>query len=550
MDHSAGGLPSAGKLRRAVDAALLTGEPPEGFDAVLTRYSGAVLRHILERRDKLLLARALEKGWFTTEQLAGALKADPDLPYPLRLLLLHPEFAETAAGSVPSAGDTAPGPGVPDPAAQLERWQFDLGVAYPFLRQAVLEIPRRADGAIDPFGTDGLAFYYRSAPPADVRREDAQHMLLHCVFRHMVPPEKVSRSVWDLACDLAAEYLRCELFPGPDSRETVLTIRDALPEGCDPRQAAAVYRGLGDLFEDELDRLRRRFTRDDHRYWYTPVPGAAPELTAHGPGGGAGQGEAGEKAMEALHAAVEDRWLVLAAPLLEKKKPSHRYGLAPGSREERAFLRQMGRYDFTRYLRRFSVRREELQLDQSSFDYIPYYYGLQRYGNLPLLEPLEYTESSKIEELVIAIDTSGSCSLPTVERFLGEIERILMRRENFFKKMDIHIIQCDSIIQDHTEIRSPEDWKRYVSRLTVKGRGGTSFIPVFTLVEKLRAKGRLKHLKGLLYFTDGDGAYPREKPPYETAFVFTNAGALRRKLPEWIIPLCLDIDTQGEEISQ
>ena len=58
--------------------------------------------------------------------------------------------------------------------------------------------------------------------------------------------------------------------------------------------------------------------------------------------------------------------------------------------------------------------------------------------------------------------------------------------------------------------------------------------------EKLQARGALKNLKGLLYFTDGDGAYPKKKTPYETAFVFTNREALNRKLPEWIVPLCLD----------
>ena len=79
------------------------------------------------------------------------------------------------------------------------------------------------------------------------------------------------------------------------------------------------------------------------------------------------------------------------------------------------------------------MTEEELQLDLDSFDYIPYLYGLARYGNLPLVEPLEYTETSKVEELVIAIDTSGSCSAGTVQQFLAETCRILANRENFFR---------------------------------------------------------------------------------------------------------------------
>ncbi len=44
-------------------------------------------------------------------------------------------------------------------------------------------------------------------------------------------------------------------------------------------------------------------------------------------------------------------------------------------------------------------------MDDDAFDFIFYTYGLQMYGNLPLIEALEYKEVKKVEELVIAIDT-------------------------------------------------------------------------------------------------------------------------------------------------
>jgi len=203
-------------------------------------------------------------------------------------------------------------------------------------------------------------------------------------------------------------------------------------------------------------------------------------------------------------------------------------------------LHAENRTDFSRYLRRFSTTREELRLDLDSFDYIPYTYGLRRYGNLPLVEPLEYTESFKVESLVIAIDTSGSCTCPVVQRFLAEIEGMLMRHDSFFSRMEIHIMQCDAIVQSHVVIHSVEEWQRYAKDLTIRGRGGTNFQPVFDRVEKLRRGGALKRLKGLLYFTDGDGVYPRKPTPYETAFVFATRRALGYSLPKWIVPLCLE----------
>ena len=94
-------------------------------------------------------------------------------------------------------------------------------------------------------------------------------------------------------------------------------------------------------------------------------------------------------------------------------------------------------------------------------------------------------------------------------------------------------------------ITSVEDWKRYERGLTVEGRGGTDFTPVFRFVERLRREGALKALKGLLYFTDGDGIYPRQPTDYETAFVFADKKALEgeqaAQVPGWAVKLCLEI---------
>jgi predicted metal-dependent peptidase len=124
---------------------------------------------------------------------------------------------------------------------------------------------------------------------------------------------------------------------------------------------------------------------------------------------------------------------------------------------------------------------------------------------------------------------------------------MLMRHDSFFSRMEIHIIQCDAAVQSHAVIHSIEDWKRYAKDLAIRGRGGTNFTPVFDLVEKLRQGGALKRLKGLMYFTDGDGVYPRKPTPYETAFVFTTRKALDYSLPEWIVPLCLEPLRAGED---
>ena len=47
------------------------------------------------------------------------------------------------------------------------------------------------------------------------------------------------------------------------------------------------------------------------------------------------------------------------------------------------------RYDYRQFLRRFSVLKEEIEVDPDSFDPVFYSYGMSLYGNMPLIEPLE-----------------------------------------------------------------------------------------------------------------------------------------------------------------
>lgn len=222
-------------------------------------------------------------------------------------------------------------------------------------------------------------------------------------------------------------------------------------------------------------------------------------------------------------------------------------GNSSGELSEELTIRNTGTYDFTHFLKQFARQGEEIKTDIESFDYIPYLYGLEHYGNIPLIEHLEYQEVNRLEELVIAIDTSGSCSLDIVRKFMEETYSILSNHENFFRKMNVYVIQCDSFIQDIAHITSEQDWQDYLKNLTIHGRGGTDFRPVFEYVEELRAKKELRDLKGLLYFTDGDGIYPEIPTDYKTAFVFYKEKEQHQKVPAWAACLTLDTERSNEK---
>ena len=199
------------------------------------------------------------------------------------------------------------------------------------------------------------------------------------------------------------------------------------------------------------------------------------------------------------------------------------------------------RVDYGEFLRRFVSRDEQLSINDEEFDYVYYCYGLDVFGNMPLIEPLEYTDDGRIRDFAIAIDTSASTKGETVFSFVERTYDILQESGLFADELNIYLIQCDAQIQDVVRIRNRADIDAYLENLELKGLGGTDFRPVFSYVDELVESGELAHLKGLLYFTDGQGAYPRIKPKYDVAFVLTDEAYVEEPdVPPWAMRVKLD----------
>ncbi len=207
------------------------------------------------------------------------------------------------------------------------------------------------------------------------------------------------------------------------------------------------------------------------------------------------------------------------------------------------------KYDYSDFLRRFMTMGETIQVNDDEFDYIYYTYGLSHYGNMPLVEPLEYKDANKIKDFVIAVDTSASCRGELVQAFLSKTYRIMQQKENFFRKINVHIIQCDNEVQSDTKITCPEEFEEFMKDGRLRGFGSTDFRPVFQYVEALQEAGEFEELKGLLYFTDGYGIYPERMPEYDTAFVFLREDGEAPEVPPWAIKIVLNEEQVGQGLS-
>ena len=287
-----------------------------------------------------------------------------------------------------------------------------------------------------------------------------------------------------------------------------------------PLTAEKIYRYYikKNLSSGQLREERKHFRVDDHGLWY--------QEGGFNPAGGG-----------------DDAWAQIARRAqTDLQTFSRGRGEGAGALVQNLTALNRERYDYEAFLRKFAARQEEMKIDEEEFDYIFYTYGLKLYEKMPLVEPLEYKETKKVREFVIAIDTSGSVSGDLVQSFVQKTYNILRSTESFASKINLHIIQCDQEIREDVKITCQEDFDEYLAHMTLKGFGGTDFRPVFAYVEELRKKKEFRNLKGLIYFTDGLGLYPERKPDYDTAFVFLDEDYQNPTVPPWAIKLILDRD--------
>ena len=113
--------------------------------------------------------------------------------------------------------------------------------------------------------------------------------------------------------------------------------------------------------------------------------------------------------------------------------------------------------------------------------------------------------TSQTFRLVIAVDSSGSVEEELLSEFLSEVNFLMSLVSHY----QIELIVCDEKIHSHKTFYSGETLE-----VEIKGGSGTSFRPVFEFVES-----EFDDVKLLLYFTDLEGKFPLEEPPYNVKWI-------------------------------
>ncbi len=388
------------------------------------------------------------------------------------------------------------------------------------------------------------------------------HMILHCLFRHMFKGDGRETALWDLACDIQTEsvldsmdYEIIRRPPGAFREQWYQRLQAELRVLTAERLYQYFLENNIDM--DIMERLKQEFTRDDHAFW-TPLSNAeednagGPEMPPELPEdmaapeneGEAPKTEAKQRKLQARPSRQEldERWQENAERTETEMETFGRdRAEESGSLSWLLRLQNQRKTDYRDFLRRISIEREESRIDPDSFDYGYYSYGLSLYGNMPLIEENEFTESRKIEQLVIAIDTSASCRDTLMQRFLNETAGLLSDQKGFFPRVRILILECDEKVQRELWISDTREMQQYAAAFHVSGGFGTDFRPVFDRVQALRESGKLPQLRGLLYFTDGFGSFPETPTDYLTGFVYPgNDDCGDDKTPPWAMKLYIE----------
>lgn len=393
------------------------------------------------------------------------------------------------------------------------------------------------------FATDGCHLFYNPLYVLSIYKNSRElsvrrylHSVMHCVFRHMIASPTVDRLYWDCACDIAVENVisslslrSCET-PAKSKQAEII---DLISKQTGILTAEKIYAYLKKAYADpqKLLDIRRPFLGDEHDVWYMSEEEKGNKI-----------GISFSHNEESFVAIAEDWEQISKRMQTELATFGKQRGVLSGDMLQNLMAVNREKYDYSAFLKKFAVMGEAMKINDDEFDYIFYTYGLQLYEKMPLIEPLEYKEIKAIKEFVIAIDTSGSTSGELVQKFVQKTYNILKSTESFHTRINLHIIQCDADIQEDKKITCQDDFDEYLKTMKIRGLGGTDFRPVFEYVEELRMKKEFTNLKGLIYFTDGYGAFPARKPDYDAAFVFLDDDYNNYDVPPWAIKLILQKD--------
>lgn len=389
------------------------------------------------------------------------------------------------------------------------------------------------------------------------------HSILHCMLLHPFNIDFKDTRLWNLSSDICVENIinSWNLNATKSQKEVAQSVViNEISKSVKNLSAENIYYYLKgeELPEDTIKYYSDLFSDDVHKIWYKNKNFAffefdddeetveARSIYKKADSRKGLSNDSNDKIMyDAISGSANEEkevWRKITPTVESDIEALKNRGLMSGV--ETAVLKGVSRdkYDYSKFLKKLISIDETIEINDDEFDYIFYTYGLNTYKNMPIIEPLEYAENAKVKKLFIAIDTSGSVKGDVVQKFIEKTYNILKSTDFFGNETEVHIIQSDSEIKEVKILKNSKEIEEYIKNISLKGFGGTDFRPVFQYVDEIFTSSQKNEVNGLIYFTDGDGIYPKQMPKYKSVFIINDSCFDKSKMPLWATALFIDSD--------
>lgn len=383
----------------------------------------------------------------------------------------------------------------------------------PFLGALVLRLPMHVAKPdwCPTTATDARAFYFNPEYIAALSLDQTQFMLaheaLHCALSHFARRQHRVIHKWDLACDYAINPLLIddglkpppnalvmpmykgmtaeEIYPLIDDNDDSETLDKHAYDRDNQSRGSNSSLNEQDLEREQQERRQPQPDQGDPQQGRQGGEGSAEPQE----GGGAGE-------PEPLTPDEQDtlsvQWQQRMAGAAQQAMQAGKLGGELKRLIDHLLQPQLPwRMLLARYMT--AISRDDYSYSRPS----------RREGDfvLPSLR-------SHQMDVVVAIDTSGSIKDSEMEEFIDEVDALKGQI-----RARVTLLPCDAALCEGAPFRF-EPWEEFSRPRDLKGGGGTSFVPVFQWVGKEGIQPDL-----LVYFTDADGEFPKEEPPYPVVWL-------------------------------
>ena len=394
---------------------------------------------------------------------------------------------------------------------RLLKARIGLSLQHPFLSAAVMRLPIK-DATEMPWcqtmSTDGYHVFFHAPWVAELQDDEIQgvlaHEVLHVVFGHSDRRNQRDPQNWNIACDLAINLLL-------KAEGLALPISGLIDLRYKGMSADQIYAELPEPIAEAGTTLLAR---------QKGIEAALNSPLGRRAGGG-------KKITSEIGADLHDPDDLRISPLqdgdapdLQSRRELRRqlvdemrnalHGDSPAMIRQEIALATNKTINWQALLRSWLTERVRSDWSMYPFAKKHLWRGI-------------YLPSIGVQapgHIVFAIDTSGSMSQQDIADIAREVSSL---RDMFHSRLTV--VQCDATIHSVEEYDA-DDPTPIPEKMTVIGRGGTDFRPVFQFVENHDGTPQL-----VIYATDGFGDFPAHAPEIPCLWMLTAGSIPAEKLP-------------------